>query len=226
MKNLLLLLLLANILYFMWGRFAVQEAEPGVAVVSEADLGPPLKVTARGDDEAITSVGAVLGSGDASGLAAVVGRACVTIGPFSVSSDADTAVLGYTAAGMQAAVRSAETEVFIGHSVQVNDVASRSAGREIVRVLESQGLDGPFIVGNDEIGYSVALGIFADASNAERVELQARSSGYEVETTPMMRKQDVYFVDVGLPPGRGAGAIVERYGEDRVALRDAATCPP
>ena len=27
---------------------------------------------------------------------------------------------------------------------------------------------------------------------------------------------DIYdFVDVGLPPGKGAGAIVEKYGEDR-----------
>jgi hypothetical protein len=32
-------------------------------------------------------------------------------------------------------------------------------------------------------------------------------------------------VDIGLLPGNGAGAIVEKYGEDRVALRDEATCP-
>ena len=36
---------------------------------------------------------------------------------------------------------------------------------------------------------------------------------------------DVFFVDIGLPPGKGAGSIVERYGEELVALRDAATCP-
>ncbi|MBT8081847.1 MAG: hypothetical protein KJP08_05775 [Gammaproteobacteria bacterium] len=225
MKNLLLLLILANVLYFMWGRYATQDPQPGVAVVSERDLGPPLEFLAAGDNEATTSVGAVLGSGDPSDLAAVVGRACVTIGPFSVRSDADTAVLEYAAAGMQTAVRSMRTEVFIGQSVQVTDVASRAAGREMVRVLERRGLDGPFVVGNDEIGYSIALGIFSDAANAERVELQARSAGFVVETTPMTRNQDVFFVDVGLPPGRGAGAIVERYGEDRVALRDAATCP-
>ena len=225
MKNLLLLLLLANILYFMWGRFATEEPQPGVAVVVERDLGPPIEVAAGGDLEAITSVGAVLGSGDPSDLAAVVGRACVTIGPFSVRSDADTAVLEYAAEGMQTAVRSTQTEVFIGQSVQVTSVESRAAGRAMVRELESRGLDGPFIVGNDEIGYAIALGIFSDAANAERVELQARAAGFDVETTPMMRNQDVFFVDVGLPAGRGAGAIVERYGEDRVALRDAATCP-
>jgi hypothetical protein len=226
MKNLLLLLLLANILYFTWGWFATQESQPGVAIVSESDLGPPLALGLAVDDEAIASVGAVLGSGDPSDLAAVVGRACVTIGPFSVRSDADTAVLEYVAEGMRAAVRSMGTEVFIGQSVQVVNVRNRAAGREIVSTLERRGLEGPFIVGNDEIGYAIALGIFSDAANAERVELTARSAGFDIETTPMMRNQDVFFVDVGLPPGRGAGTIVERYGEDRVALRDEATCPP
>lgn len=226
MKNLLLLLLLANILYIMWGRFATQDLQPGVAVLSESDLGPPLDVKFAADDEEITSVGAILGSGDRSDVAAVVGRACVTIGPFSVRSDADTAVLEHANDGMQTAVRSKGTEVFIGQSVQVVNVANRAAGREMVGVLERRGLEGPFIVGNDEIGYALALGIFSDAANAERVELTARSAGFDVETTPMRRKQDVFFVDVELPPGRGAGAIVDRYGEDRVALRDAATCPP
>ena len=45
MKNLLLLLILANILYFMWGLFATDDPQPGVAVVAESDLGPPLDVT-------------------------------------------------------------------------------------------------------------------------------------------------------------------------------------
>ena len=42
MKNLLLLLLLANILYFVWGMLGKETAEPGVAIVRESDLGPPL----------------------------------------------------------------------------------------------------------------------------------------------------------------------------------------
>jgi hypothetical protein len=33
MKNLLLLLVLANILYFMWGMFASGDPQPGIAIV-------------------------------------------------------------------------------------------------------------------------------------------------------------------------------------------------
>ena len=45
MKNLLLILLLANVLYFVWGMFAEDASEPGIAVVRESDLGPPLNVS-------------------------------------------------------------------------------------------------------------------------------------------------------------------------------------
>ena len=91
MKNLLLLLILANILYLMWGMFATEDARPGVVVIEEADLGPVLEVTVGQDTGSIASVGAVLGSGDPSDLEALVGRSCVTVGPFWNRDDADTA---------------------------------------------------------------------------------------------------------------------------------------
>ena len=61
MKNLLLLLILANILYLMWGMFATENPQPGVAVVEESELGPPLDVTTGQDSNSVASVGAVLG---------------------------------------------------------------------------------------------------------------------------------------------------------------------
>ncbi len=225
MRNLLLLLILANILYLLWGMFGSEEPTPGVAVVDESDLGPPLEVTVRQDADAVTSVGAVLGSGEPSALEAVVGRSCVTVGPFTVKSDADSAELEYSADGMRASIRDTRGQIFVGHSVQVQSVASRAEGREMLAKLADEGLSDAFIVGSDESGYAIALGIFGNLANAERVELQAESAGFDVDITPMMREDDVYFVDIGLPPGRGAGAIIDRYGEDKVALREAATCP-
>jgi hypothetical protein len=225
MKNILLLLLLANILYFVWGWFAEEQPEPGIAIVTEADLGPPLDVSTNQDAEAAASVGAVLGSGEPSDLIAVVGRSCVTIGPFRSSSDADAAKTAYAGEGMRTASRSGQGQIFIGHSVTVENVETREAGRGMLQRLHEGGLGDAFIVGNDEDGFSISLGIFGDQANAEKVELQAKSIGFEVNVSPMTRDATVFFVDIGLPPGKGAGGIVDRYGEDRVLLRDAATCP-
>jgi hypothetical protein len=225
MKNLLLLLILANILYLMWGMFATEDPQPGVAVVEESDLGPPLDVTSGQDSASIASVGAVLGSGDQSDLEAVVGRSCVTIGPFKVSVDADTAVLEYTNEGMKAAVRSAQGQIFVGHWVQIRQVPDEATASQMLEKLKAGGLSDAYLVRTEDEGLKISLGLFGDVERAERIELQARSMDLPADISPRTREGTLFFVDIGLPPGKGAGAIVEKYGEDMVALRDAATCP-
>jgi hypothetical protein len=225
MKNLLLLLILANILYFMWGMFAAEEPQPGVAVVEEADLGPPLEVSPGQGDAAVASAGAVLGSGEPSNLEAVVGRSCVTLGPFRIVEDADSAVLEYGNEGMKTALRSQQGQIFVGHWVQIRNVPDEAAASQMLEKLKGGGLTDAYLVRTEDEGLKISLGLFGDVERAEKIELQARSLDLPADISPRMREGMVYFVDIGLPPGKGAGAIVEKYGEDRVALRDAATCP-
>ena len=225
MKNLLLILVLANILYFVWGMYTDDASEPGVAVVSEAELGPPLDVTTNRDADAAASVGAVLGSGEPSDLAAVVGRSCVTIGPFKSSDDADAAVMQYAGEGMRSSLRSMQGQIFVGHWVMIRGVVDRASGNETLTKLRQGGLSDAYLVSSDEDGLSISLGLFGELEGAEKVELQAKSLDLPAEIVPRMREGSVFFVDIALPPGKGAGAIVEKYGEDKVLLREAATCP-
>jgi hypothetical protein len=225
MKNLLLLLLLANILYFLWGWFAEESPQPGVAIVEESDLGPPLEATADRSAEAIASVGAVLGSGEPSDLEAVMGRSCVTVGPFRAIADADTAQTRLTGAGMRAQLRSAVGQVFVGHWVQIRDIENRALGNRMLDRLHDGGLGDAYLVETEDEGIKISLGLFGDITGAEKIELQARGLGLDAVIAPRMTEGTVYFVDIALPPGRGAGAIIEQYGEDKVKLRDAASCP-
>lgn len=225
MKNLLLILLLANVLYFVWGMVAEDASEPGIVVVSESDLGPPLDVSTHRNAEAAASVGAVLGSGVPSDLAAVVGRSCVTVGPFKASADADTALTQYAGEGMRASLRSAQGQIFVGHWVMIRDVTDRDTGNEILATLRQGGLSDAYLVPTEEGGLNISLGLFGELERAEKVELQAKSLDLPADITPRTREGAVFFVDIGLPPGKGAGAIVDKYGEEKVLLRDAATCP-
>lgn len=225
MKNLLLALIVANILYFMWGMFTQESPDPGVAVVDESDLGPPLEVTTATDDETMASVGAVLGGGESSDFEAVVGRSCVTIGPFKVKTDADSAGLAYSTEGMRSGIRSTRAQVFVGHWVQIRNIESDEAANDMLATLTGGGLPDAYLVRTDDEGLKISLGLFGDVERAERIELQARSLGLPADISPRTAERTVYFVDIGLPPGKGAGAIVEKYGEDKVSLRDDATCP-
>ncbi|HEX7060756.1 MAG TPA: hypothetical protein VF200_02240, partial [Woeseiaceae bacterium] len=103
MRNLLLLLLLANILYFIWQVAAEEAPEQGVEILDKSDLGPRLPLAdgrtlmamraaaaaeARAEAEPVTEAD---GEADADSgarpatLPAVIGHACVSIGPFANS---------------------------------------------------------------------------------------------------------------------------------------------
>jgi len=223
MRNLLMMLILANVLYFMWDRFVEKPEQIGVAVIDENRLGPPLVISKMAIAGAATSVGAVLGSGRPSGLAAVVGRSCVSI-TFRKSAEAGSALAEYRDTGMRASLRSARGEVFIGHWVQIRNIPDRETGNRMLALLDAGGISDVILIESDG-AYKISLGLFGEVSRAERRELEARSLDLPADVTPRMQDAQLYFVDLALLPGQGAGAMIERYGEDRVLLREKATCP-
>lgn len=225
MRNLLLILLLANILYFLWTRFVEEPPETGVVTVRESELGPTLEVSKVAVAEAATSIGAVLGSGRPSDLAAVVGRSCVSIGPFKTNTEADGALADYASEGMRANVRTTQGKIFVGYWVQIRNIPDRDSGNAMLETLKSGGLAEAYLAPAEAGGFDISLGLFGDVGRAERVELQAKSLQLPAQITPRSREDTVFFVDIALPPGKGAGAMMEKYGEERVLLRDAATCP-
>jgi hypothetical protein len=223
MRNLLLLLVLANILYFIWQMAIKEPPEPGVAVVTEAELGPPLELSRT--PQAAASVGAMLGSSGQMDLAAVVGRSCVSIGPFTSSPEAQRVFRDYQDEGMRTFVRSTKGQIFVGHWVQIRDIPNRETGNAMIDKLVAGGLADAYLVPTDDEGLKISLGLFEEMSRAERVELQAESLNMAAEISPRTREETVYFVDIALPPGKGAGAMIERFGEEKVLLRGRATCP-
>ncbi len=210
MKNILLALLLANILYFIWGMFSEGSDVPGVVVIEESELGPPLSVAQQPRPEVVESVGAVLGSGKPSDLVAIVGRSCVTIGPLTDDNDADAAETRYADEGMRVSQRSATGDIFIGHWVQIKNVASRDESNRMLEALKVGGLADAYPVETEDEGRKISLGLFGSLDSAEKIEIQAKSLGFNAYISPRVREGMIYFVDIGLPPGRGAGAIVAR----------------
>lgn len=233
MRNLLLLLLLANVLYFLWGQVSGDSSERGVAIVTERELGPPLEL-ADGSSTPVPD-SALPEDGIESDvpveviepieLAAAVGRTCVSIGPFRDSGDADRALADTEADGMLASLRTTRGEIFVGHWVQIRNIADRATADRMLETLQAGGIGEAYMVRTDDEGIKISLGLFGDMSGAERTELQAKSMDLPAEITPRTREGTVFYVDIALPPGRGAGSLIEEYGEEQVLLRGAASCP-
>ena len=144
-----MLLVLANVLYFLWDRFVDVPGESGVAVVDESQLGPPLAVSKTSVAEAATSVGAVLGSGQPSDLAAVVGRSCVSIF-FRTNGEADGAIAAYESEGMRASLRSTQGQVFVGNWVLIRNITDREAGNAMIEKLSNGGLTDAYLDNDDD----------------------------------------------------------------------------
>lgn len=155
----------------------------------------------------------------------MVDRSCVTIGPFIDSTDADSAMLVYSGEDMQTHLRRTRDLIFVGHWVQVRDVPDDAAAVAMLSALRAGGLSDAYKNVTDDEGIKISLGLFVELKRAEKVKLRARSLGLAAEVSPRTRESDVLYVDIGLPPSKGVGAIVEKYGKDRVLLRDDATCP-
>jgi hypothetical protein len=223
MKNLLMMLVLANALYFMWDRYGDKAEEVGIAIVEENRLGPRLKLGEARVAEVATEITTEFDTGRVTDLAAVVGQSCVSIS-FRNSAEAGSALTDYRNAGMRASQRTAPGSVFIGNWVQIRNIPDRDLGNEMLATLKQGGISDVILL-QDNGAYKISLGLFGEASGVERMELQARSLGMEPEIIPEIRDAMLYYVDIALPPGRGAGAMIEQYGEDRVLLRDRASCP-
>jgi hypothetical protein len=209
----------------MWGYFVDEESEPGVAFVEESDLGPPLDVSVGWDSDSIVSVGAVLGSEESSALEALLGHSCVTIGPFKENANADLAALEYANEGMRSVLRPTRAQVFVGHWVWIRKIESEIAADTVLQQLKDGGLNDVYLDRSDPADLKISLGLFGAEAGAEKIELQARSLDLPAEIIPSSKERDVFFVDIELPPGKGAGAMIEKHGQERVLTREAATCP-
>ncbi|MGB5346928.1 MAG: SPOR domain-containing protein [Woeseia sp.] len=225
MRNLLLLLLLANVLYYFYGLYNPPTEQNGVAIVSENDLGPPLQLADATAPERVEGADPEAVTSRPTELEVQTGRSCVSIGPFREQEEAQGALADFEEAGLRGALRTTEGEVFVGHWVQIRGIPDRATANSMLTSLKQIGMNEAYIVQTEDEGIKISLGLFSDLSRAERTELQAKSIELPAEISPRTREQVVAYVDLGLPPGRGAGSMIERFGEDRVLLRDAATCP-
>ena len=222
MKNLLLIFLLANILYFMWSAFTEEGRRPGEAIVAESDLGTPLEIVTAAKPAESRNADPAQQPAQTTALTQNPGRSCVTVGPFRELTEAEGIATQYAGDGMRAAHRTAEIDVFVGHWVQIRDVEDPATVRDMLQKLHANGLAESYYVETENF---VSLGLFGDVARAERVELQAKSLDLPAEIIPRYNPEAAYFVDIALPPARGAGAIIDAHGLEQVKLRGEATCP-
>lgn len=207
MRNLFLVLLFANLVYFFWARWvSTPTVETGVILHKEADLVPLAELAPRRPDAPAAPV-------------------CLSVGPFEDQAAAEIALVNLTDADVDAALRTAAGQVFIGHWVQVVNIDDRAQANRELKKLKDGGIAEAYIVGDAASGFGISLGLFSELPRAERVLEQAQALGASANITDRTRDGDVHWLDVKTAdPTRLAELLGDNATPERVVY-DGAVCP-
>lgn len=212
LRNLALLLLLANLLVWGWQRWIVPPAAVD-ALALQASRPPELALLEPRVPRK-PGIGAP--------------ASCLRVGPFAEPASAEQGAAQLAAQGVPAAVAAESVEVWVGHWVQVPDLGNRAAANEARDALVAAGLADAYVVRTDE-GFKISLGVFRERQRADRVARIARGAGFAPVTTDRTRDGEEYWLLVGpLAGGRAPeldGLELDSAG-DRILRSEVLACAP
>ena len=186
LRNLIMGLLLANVLLFIWSRWIVVPDAPDPRTFGDP-AGPQLVLVERPDRPDRT--GGVPVQGD---------RRCFRLGPFS-SIEAATAVSDrLSAKGLPVNRTSESGQIWVGHWVQLLDLPDVEKARQTVEALQGGGIGDAYIF-QREPTIDISLGVFRGRPGADNVIRSARKLGYEPVTMDRFRDGIEHWVGVETP---------------------------
>lgn len=201
MRNVFLLLVLANLGFAAWHSWLAERSSPttvrdarevpGIMLVSELD-GPTRELAESLQQEPTTAP-------DAGETAAVPsgGSRCVSVGPFRELSQAAAAAANLRAAGHEPTQRVAEGDIWVGYWVYLPGIPTRDEAEATLAQLQQNGVPDSYLAPADD-GYLISLGVFSEISRAGRRREEVRALGYEPSVVDRTRRGTVYWVDVVL----------------------------
>lgn len=214
MRALSLLLILVNALFFIWAQMIDVKAgdldrpapkstsTPRIVLVKEAgtearddaveppiadSLQPP-RVEPLGGRRSETTVASTAANPD-----------CTTIGPFTDLANASQAQAALKTAGFnEPRQRMEEGELWVGYWVSVQNLPTRDAADEAVRLLTDRGITDVYIMPGADPANVVSLGVFSDYQRAQRRANEIRMLGFEPQIDDRKRTGSAYWIDVDL----------------------------
>ncbi len=197
MRNLVLMIVLINLLAWIYQRWIIEPDEQVAATHVEQDY-PRLtayRQPARAPQPATPD--------ESAGDKIVESETkCLKIGPISDESDADRLAASLRERGLDVAASSAEGQIWVGHWVQVVDQASRGAAEDARAALVRAGLRDAYILsGGDEL--KISLGVFKSSASADETIRRARALGYTTRMDERYQPGTQYWLRVAMPADRG-----------------------
>lgn len=236
LKGIVLLLVLANVGYFLWARGIAGEppaaGEPAKAPTLRLAAEVPLPAHASAANEVqnppqpAAPDAAVAASGTQATESPAGAPRCVSIGPFRDVAEAARSAATLRGSGHEPRQRVAEGEVWAGVWVYLPAPASRAAGDEMLAKLRSGGIDDALEMPGPDDTPVISLGVYSEPKRAQARMAQAQSLGLRPGVADRRRTGDVYWIDVDLKPTDSPIDPADLQGDSRHILRLQVTACP
>jgi hypothetical protein len=242
MRALCLLLILANVLYFVWSqlidtrsssldRRAASCANPPARIVlarelaqanpTEHTLGPIKEVQPPAVEPLAPSR-----QGSTSQSAQLDSLSCMSIGPFADLPQASQAQASLRNAGFQPRQRVQQGEIWVGYWVSVQGLANRDAAESALKTLGSNGISDVYLMPGSDPPNVLSLGVFSDYQRAQRRVDEVRALGLTPRIDDRKRTGSVYWIDVDLQePGQVIDSSLFQGDPGKITRLETIPCP-
>jgi hypothetical protein len=145
------------------------------------------------------------------------------LGPIVEGVVADALRARLVADGFEALIAAEEGQVWVGHWVQIDGLATREEADRIVTRLTAGGLADAYVLQNQP-PFTVSLGVYRDRAKAAAVAATATALGIPPQTTDRFRPGTQFWLSVVVPPGRTLP--LEALGQEagQILRAEAAPC--
>ena len=218
MRNLFLMLVLANVFLLAW-HFWVDPvpavppgaAPPGLTVFSQPVARP---ATAPGRPASLPV--------SPTASAAPVSE-CLRVGPWSDGAAAQQAGERLAARGVQAVQIARDAQLWLGHWVQINGFESAAAAEAARQRLVAGGLADAYLM-QDGARPMLSLGVFRERGRADQVAATARRLGYEVDMRDRYRPAVEQWLLIRPRVEQQLKPVDLRLGDDRILRLESTPC--
>ena len=221
MRNVFLTLILANLLLLAWQIWV--------------DPAPPAPSVAGSNGLVLFGVGA--GRTPGGPLASQTGAAmpvpgiptvpapgtCLRVGPLPSAAAAQQAGQRLAQRGIEAIPMALDTQLWLGHWVQIGGFASVTVAETARQRLVAGGLADAYLM-HDGTQPVISLGVFRERSRADRVASAARSLGFEVSMRDRYRPTVEQWLLLRPRPDQTPGLADLSLVVDRILRIESAPC--
>ena len=210
MRNIFLILLLANLLLLGWVLWV--DPEPSAAL--PATDANELPIYGQSNSRASTGPD----TADAASQ-------CVYIGPVPDASAAQQLSATLAKRGIKVRVVPREARVWLGHWVQVQGFADKEQAEIARQRLLRAELPDAYVMQDGPISI-ISLGVFRERGRAERVIEAARQAGFKAVMQDRVRTAMEYWVVSDQASGQQLALGKLAAGFDRILRAESGPCPP